>query len=388
MGYSFSNIHIKKQDDIHLQQVHESLRCYLESQSYQLVSCESESDFALYILESDSGWFSVCCDAIDFSDAQSIRTVCEPISSTLHTDVIASSCFDSDFLFLNLINAEQAVDGWAKFGKDESKCFLRRNAYKPWNGKVSDMESFKQILKKRYVFAEEAWYDIEPLLEMLPNQGLFSQEALDEFEPHLISVTYFASTDVKKQDPPKLDFSAYDMMPCKIGQDTLISVINLGGSSKGLGIAFSGSYVETEELSFHNVQLEYNFDRYPRKTIPLTLEKVKTADNRWIYYAAIPNFSIPERVKDGLPLKRKMDEEYKRSFGVRFTPEGNPRKCLDICVHFIPLANNEGRCYWCVWFPSGSKKAYIEEHNNTWMRMKAPNLKEILLNPDDFDDIG
>lgn len=387
MGYSFSNVHIKKHDGIHLQQVKESLCGYLKSQNYQIVNSESESDFALYIFESDSDWFSVCCDAIEFSDMQSIRTICEPISSALHTDVIASSCFDSDFLFLNLINAEESVDAWAKFGQDESKCFHRRSAYKPWEGKVSDIEPFKQILKKRYVFAEEAWSEIAPLLQMLPNQGLFSQDALDEFETKVISVLHFASTEVKKQNPPKLNIHLYSLMPCKIGQDALISATNLGGSSKGLGIAFSGSYVETEELSFRNAQLEYNYDRYPRKTIPLTLEKVKTADDRWIYYAAIPNFKIPEHVKDGLPWKRKMDEEFKRAFGVRFTPEGNPRKALDICVHFIPLSNNEAQCCWCVWFGSGSKKAYIEEFNSRQMQMKALNLEETLLNPDDFDGI-
>lgn len=387
MGYSFSNLHIKKHDDVQLQQVKESLCRYLEGQNYHLVSSESASDFALYILEPDSEWFSVCCDAIDFSDTPSIETICKPISSSLHTDVIASSCFDSDFLFLNLINTEESVAAWAKFGQDRLNCFHRRNAYKLWDGKVSDTESFKQILKKRYVFAEEAWRDIEPLLQMYPGQGLFSQDALCEFEQDLISVVYFASSDVKQQNPTKLNISTYSLMPCKIGQDTLISAINLGGSSKGLSIAFSGSYVETEELSFRDVQLEYHFDLQPRKTIPLTLEKVKTADNRWIYYAAIPNFSIPERVKDGLPWKRKLDEEYKRSFGVRFTPEGNPRKLLDICVHFIPLSNSEAQCCWCVWFRSGTKKAYIEQFNNNWAQSKAPNLKDILLNPDDYDDI-
>lgn len=389
MGYSFSNIHIKKQENITLQQVKETMLGYFAKNSYQLVDKKSEADFALYILEPDSRWYSACCDAIDFSDSQSIRTICEPISSELHTDVIASSCFDSDFLFLNLINMEQNVDAWVGFGHDESNSFHRKNSFRAWNSKVSDIESFKQILKKQYVFAEEAWNDIEPLLQMQQYQGTFSQDCLDEFREGLISVLYFRSTSEKNErEPAKLSIQNYDLMPCKIGKDKIISAVNLGGASKGIGIAFSGSYVETNEISFRDVQIEYHFDRHPRKIIPLTLERIRTVDNRWIYYATVPDFPIPEGVKEGLPAKRSMDEIFKRSFGVRFTPEGNPRKCLDICIHFIPLSNRKDQCCWCVWFYEGSKRAYIEAYNNSWLRTTAPDLNEILLNPDDFDDIG
>ncbi|MBP5294861.1 MAG: hypothetical protein J6Y95_03995, partial [Lachnospiraceae bacterium] len=69
----------------------------------------------------------------------------------------------------------------------------------------------------------------------------------------------------------------------------------------------------------------------------------------------------------GLPRHKAMNEEFKREFGVRFTPEGNERKRLDIAVFLIPLKNyEEGQCGWCVWWPFKSKKAFIENHNRTW----------------------
>ncbi|MBR5745907.1 MAG: hypothetical protein IKX92_01455 [Clostridia bacterium] len=177
------------------------------------------------------------------------------------------------------------------------------------------------------------------------------------------------------------------MSPCEIGKDQCCFVINTGGKSKGIAIAFSGSYIEKEDVRFRDVQLEYSLDQHPRKTIPLSLEKKQTQTGQWIYYAELPDFPIREGVKEGLPWKRKSDEVRKRQFGVRFTPEGNPRKLLDITVHFIPLKNPEGQCGWCVWMYSGSKRAYIEEYNRSWgeiiEKYHAQGIK--LLNPSDYD---
>lgn len=134
--------------------------------------------------------------------------------------------------------------------------------------------------------------------------------------------------------------------------------------------------------------MEYALDHYPRKTIPLQLEKRKTQNGQWIYYAELPEFPIREGVKEDLPWKRKSAEEQKREFGVRFTPEGNPRKLLDITVHFIPLKNPEGQCGWCVWWYYGSKRAFIEEYNQSWneiLQMHHSTDGIDLLNIDDYD---
>lgn len=368
-----------------LRHVQDAMCEYLTGKAYRPVGSEAEADFALYILCNDSRWFSVYCDAIEFFDAQVIKAVCEPVSSRFRTDVIASSCFDSDFMFLNLINTVQNVDAWAKFGHDESKSFPRRNAYKPWTGKVSKLDTFKQLLKKQYVYAEEAWSGIEPLLEMSQNQGLFSEDTLDVYEPGQISTLFFASTgENKNSEPTELRIGAYNPEPCIMGQRRIITAFNHGGSSKGLAIAFTGSYVETGNISFHDVQFEYVSKSYQRKSIPLTLEKTKTTDGQWMYYATVPDFVIPERPTAGLPMRKVIEEHFKRSFGVCFTPEGNPRKRLDICIHFIPLSHQDGQCYWRVWSLYSSKKAYIDEYNEM---QKGTNRKDVLLNADDFDDV-
>ena len=95
--------------------------------------------------------------------------------------------------------------------------------------------------------------------------------------------------------------------------------------------------------------------------------------------AEIPRFQLLPGIKEGLPVRKAMDEEFKRKFGLRFTPEGNERKRLDITVHFIPLKNVSGRCDWCVWLHSGSKKAFIEQHNQSWGMFQMFQVEDVEL---------
>ena len=74
---------------------------------------------------------------------------------------------------------------------------------------------------------------------------------------------------------------------------------------------------------------------------------------------------------------------------MRFTPEGNARKRLDITVHFIPLKNPmDGQCGWRVWAGYESKRAFIEATNKRNASLpkefqEAEAFKQ--MNPDDFD---
>lgn len=165
---------------------------------------------------------------------------------------------------------------------------------------------------------------------------------------------------------PVLKLPNPSLMPCEMGKDFFLSAVNTGGKGYGLAIAFSGSYVEKDEIQFRDVQLEYDFERHPRPTVPLKLEKRQTQDGRWTYYAEAPQFQIPPAPNTGLPIQKAIQEQFKRAIGLRFTPEGNGRKRLDVTVHFIPLRNPAGQCAWCVWRFFGSKQAFVQQHNQTW----------------------
>lgn len=383
MGLFFSNIHIRKNNKMSLPELENALSDLILKKGYHRVDNESESDIALYLYNADGSWISVSSDIIEFPTEEAIQALCAPLSEVFEADVLAISCHDSDFLFLNLINRKDNTNAWAKIGNSIDSSFRKRSTPTAWKNKVTDVVSLKTALKSSYIFAEESLQRIEPLLQMSPGQGMFCPEIITDMNCAEISTLYFALPEkVKSEDTSCLGIYPFSLMPCEIGKSQIVTVINKGGSSKGIAIAFSGNYVEKDEITFRDTQLEYGFDKYPRKTFPLNFEKRLTTTGQWIYYAELKEFDIPAKVKDDLPVKKAMDEAFKKSFGIRFTPEGNPRKRLDICVHFITLKNTLAQCCWCVWHLDGTKLAYINSHNKRWSNGKAS-----LLDPIDFDDI-
>ena len=386
MGWFFSNLHVRKTAEYDADFFRSTLTEILNAKGYVKKNSPDEADLSLSIYDAGGKWVSVCSDGLDFYTEETIRDICNPLSESLSADVLTVSCFDSDCLLLNRINRKLDVVAWAKTGSYPE--LKMRSTPARWKDIVTDIAQWKSVLTQKYNFAEDALDGLEPLLGLTSGQGQFCDELITEQFTEGVQTLYFNLPESSsKSEPPKLSFTSPSLMPCEIGKDECYFVINTGGKTKGVAIAFSGSYVEQEKIRFRDVQLEYDLDRYPRKTIPLQLEKRKTQTEQWIYYAELPDFPIREGVKEGLPWKRKSDEEWKRQFGVRFTPEGDPRKLLDITVHFIPLKNPEGQCGWCAWRWYGSKRAYIEERNRTWGEIvEEHHVQGIkLLNPDDYD---
>ena len=82
-----------------------------------------------------------------------------------------------------------------------------------------------------------------------------------------------------------------------------------------------------------------------------------------------------------------MEKTSERSIGVRFTPNGNVRKFLDITVAFLPQSNpTQGQCAWCVWRHYESKRAYIEAYNNDQLQLHEMYGAPLnLIDPDMYD---
>jgi hypothetical protein len=386
MGFFFSNLHIHKTEGVSLETILPLMTELMEKRGFHLITNHEEADLTISLLDNEGKWLSICSDGLEFYTDEIMQELCCPLSQRLSTDVMTISCFDSDCLLLNLLNANLGVNAWAKTGRYPG--IKKRSTPEKWKEIVDDVYQFKTILKKEYTFSEEALAEIEPLLGLAPEQGSFCTELLaDNTSSGTIRTLSFTLPETAdKPAPPRLTIPRYSLMPCEIGEASIISAVNTGGKSTGLAIAFSGNYVENEEIWFRDVQLEYAFDRHPRPMIKLQLEKRQTQNGQWIYYAEVPQFQLMPGVKEGLPIRRAMEEEFKREFGLRFTPEGNERKRLDITLHFIPLKNISGQCGWCVWAHSGSKKAYIEQHNRTWSAHQPHGAKLIDIDTLDIDE--
>ena len=374
MGWYFSNMHIRKTAGLTEDKVQALLTEVLGAQGFLPKDSAEDADLSVSVCAAGEKWISLCSDGLEFYTEKSVTEICNPLSESLSTDVLIISCFDSDCLILNYINRKNNLDVFARTGRCPE--IKRRSAPAKWKGIVDDLEKWKAVFKQSYTFAEEALDFIEPLLGLEPGQGAFCDEEIpDAFEGKVHTFYYALPETAAKPEPPVLTIQNWELKPCEVGEFQVISAINTGGRSKGLAVAFSGSYVEHEEIRFKDVQLEFHLDHPARSVIPLQLEKRQTITGEWIYFAEVPDFIIPEAVKKGLPPMKAMNEEFKRNFLLRFTPEGNNRKALDITLHFIPLKNIEaGQCAWRVWLYDGSKRAYLENHGEFFC-----------LDPDDYD---
>lgn len=380
MGAYFSNLQIRKTKELVTDKIQEAVSALMVKNQYKVVSNKEEADVTVTIYNGDSPWVSVCSDGIEIYDDKVSEAFLKPLSAELDTDVMAVACFDSDYLFLHLINESEKINAWANVGSPPEGHFPRKTVFSSWKSKVSDFEQFKSAVRAEYTFAEDVLAPLESILNLPAAQGSISESSLDEFENKgVFTCLYFSLPDeAKRKDPAKLAITRFSLTPCKIGEDSIVTAINTGGSSRGLAIAFTGEYVENGKITFTDVKLEYRFDKTPAKEIPVQLCKREIAKGKWAYCAEIPQFLIRDKVNPDLPPKKKADLESGREIGLRFTPLGDPKSVLDICVHLIPLSNPEGQCCWCVWHTDGSKEAYIKHYNARW---KALNQQDMLLEP-------
>lgn len=362
MGSYFSNLQIRKTKELNPDKIKEAVSALMERIRYKTVSNQEEADVNVIIYNGDSPWVSVFSDGIEVYDNKTSEALLKPLSAELDTDVMAVSCFDSDYLFLNLINESEKINAWANVGSPPEGRFPRKTVFSSWKSRVSDFDRFKSAIREKYDFAENVLEPLESILNLPVAQSCIDVSNLDEFESKKpFTCLYFSlSGDESPKEPTELKITHFSLTPCRIGENNIITAINTGGSSRGIAIAFIGDYVENEDIFFTDVKLEYDFDKTPRKEIPVQLSKQEIAKGTWAYCAEIPDFLIPDKVNPDLPPKRKKDLEFAREIGIRFTPLGNPKKLFDICVHFIPLDNPQGQCCWCVWLLDGSKEAYIE----------------------------
>ena len=257
----------------------------------------------------------------------------------------------------------------------------RRTSIAPWRGKVTDIERFKAVVKEKHIFAEEAFYGCASLLGMVTEQCALETDLTDVPDEQAFTRLCFSPSEGTQKELPLLKIDLFGLMPCKIGKSSCEFVTNKGGKSKGVAVMFVGDYIENDQLTFENVTFESDFGSDKRKITPIQLEKVKTESGQTVLYWEDKNFHIPPAVDPSIPIARRMDLEFKKQFGVRFTVQGDPRKALDVTFFIIPLENRlEGSACWCCYLHSGTKERYIESFKEIWK--KHP---EMWLDPKDYD---
>ena len=391
MGSWFSNLHIRKNELLSKGTIIAYITKIMAQRQYTLVPSEEEADAAFAIVTGkDSQWYSVYSDLFNFENPKAFTEYAAPMSEELGTDILGIACFDSDYLYLNLVGAAGKVDAWACIGSAAGLGIRRRTNLTAWKQKVDHFDHFQASVKQKYVFAEEILGQIENCIHLPLDYAMASYEYLADLglEDGAACLYFKLPEAMKSQEPPRLFQRTASLMPCRLGEPATVEAVNEGGASTGLSVFFIGPYVEHEELTFSDVCI-VRFKNNQTESFPIELKKVQLTDGQWAYYYHDPGYRIPPKADERLPVTKRWRIESQRQIVVRFIPHGNPRKVLDITVVLVPDRNPQGQTGWNVWYRFGSKKAFIEHYNNNIIKYcksgKLPNWENLLLREEDFD---
>lgn len=348
MGSTFSNISIRKDPCLTAEMVTESLSAILLDRGF-IRSAKDSADisFAVFSLPS-SQWFTVCENGMLFDDFNEQLDIANLLSAKLNSDVLRISCFDSDYIYLNLLNPQKKLDAWASVGRSTGLGIRRRTGVSAWKALVSDVSKFKQALKKQYVFAEEVLEEVSAELELPQTQSFSEFDYLTDTLPSCdITYLYFSMpASHSSTEPPTLEHYTYGLMPCTSGRPTVVSCINKGGAGKGIEIFILGKSIEHYDITFTEVTLAYWNRARQQDHTPVVLEKKRMSDGSIGYYGKVRNFRIPEKVSSALPPAVRVKKESDLHFWFRCVPQYTDTVSIKLKIIVRPIQNPDGGVEW------------------------------------------
>ena len=389
MGSWFSNLHIRKTEEITKELVCDCIRNIFDKEKCMQVECIEDADFAVTVFYAqDSNWISVCSRAFAHDDPDSCKNIASPLSAQLHTDVMGIACFDSDYLYLNLINTDECVDAWIGIGAGKELGITRRNNVTAWKKKVADYPAFSAAAKGTYICAEDFLAAADNCLGLPPEQGSISLDYVKGTA--LLQKTiplYFRVAEGSRSAEPGLEICYMNhALPCFDGKKNSVTFLNAGNEFRGLSIYFIGSFVEHEEIIFTNI----SFGNLREPFREMELKKIQLPDGQWAYCSHIPDVIIPPGIRGRMKPEKRYQLEQERMRKITFVPHGNPRKMLDITILITPDGDPGNQAKWNVWQQYGSKEEFIKHHNKIWKQIRAfeTNPDELLplLKLKDFDE--
>ena len=348
MGSTFSNISIRKNSTLTQEAVVECMSAVLLDRGFRR-STEEAADisFAVFSLPL-SDWFTVCESAMMFEDCNEQLDIANLLSSKLQSDVLRISCFDSDYIYLNLLNPQIKLDAWASVGSSAGLGIRKRTRLSAWKPHVSDISAFANALKKRYVFAEDLLGEVSAELKLPYAQSLSVYDYLSEILASC-EITYLhfcMPIEHLNPEPPVLEHYTYSLRPCTSGRPLVVSCINKGGSGKGIEIFILGKSIEQYDVTFSEVTMAYRNRSEQQDHTPVILVKRQMPDGSIGYHGEVRNFRIPEKVTSSLPQAVRVKKESDLHFWFRCIPQYNDASSIKICVLIRPIQNPEGGIEW------------------------------------------
>ena len=369
MGYSFTNLQLRCADRFDPDEIAR----HVAGEGWARVDDASQADVstAVYAL-AGSPWVTVRSDAFE-EDADALISAAKRLSQSLGVDALAIYCFDSDYMFLNLVNPGKKLDLWANGGSAAALGVtgLRRSNFRAWKDHVTSVADFRDAMKQSRVFEEECLYDLEGVLDLPPAQSLGGIGEIPE-DVEARWYHYRASAPRGQGEPPSLDFR-YPMAYCALdGAECLIGVCNYGGASVGLTVLIEG--VEAvENAMIQTLDRKGNWVIEPVQTHCVAMEDGSTALRAQIFDVPLP------AIDRNLPPMKLQKVAFERGVIFRFIPRNRQEGQLltDMRVTMIPMVEDaqeslpdqrlhaltqytQGQCTWQGRTPPAEVLAFMQ----------------------------
>ena len=106
MGNYFANLFIKQNQQTTTDMIKHTLIEHFSARD--ILPCDADkADFSVMLDLSGRTWGALYCQGWGHED---LLALAPQLSEQCHTDVLSCACFDSDYMFLHLYNADSATD--------------------------------------------------------------------------------------------------------------------------------------------------------------------------------------------------------------------------------------------------------------------------------------
>ena len=377
MGLSFNNIQLRLPGTFDPEAIVARLTA---DKGLTPVESMDEADVRILVLKQPgSQWVTIASDLFD-TDPEAADSLSRDLAQAFGTPVLVVGCFDSDYLYLNLVDPAHSVDAWAATGRFPGEHAPRRSNFTRWNGYVADVERLRQLMRQRRVFAEDCLPEAARLLDIPVEQlsCLPEDDHMAGAETRVFLLRADGSTGIT--EPPRFEAGMHGLHYHLGAGAVLVSFLNMGGASRGVGVAFGGPCLDRRRVRIERVHFQTHDRKGEWVLIPVELNETTDANGRSWMYGECPSLPIPEAIPDTLAPRARQEKEFQRKIGVRFSAGNHPNKLReidtddDMYIVLIPLANKAGQTGVCLkspgsfasWFdnPGGQESRGQEEADN------------------------
>ena len=196
MGWSFSNVHIRKSETATEAALVDELHSFMAEQGLMPAEDAEEADASIAILTDEKqAWFTLCSEELSFQTPEQFQAFGRQFSDALRTDVLGIVCLDSDYLYLNLVNTADGTDAWLDVGvfPIPEIDLGRQTDFAAWAKKAKEPALFRRCAEKDYVFAEEFLDEAEACLDLYDPNNKADPLYLEENPEAAAKVLYYKS---------------------------------------------------------------------------------------------------------------------------------------------------------------------------------------------------